>query len=146
MWAHLAHVQLPEAQWVLAGDFNNIESTNDKQGGSAKISINNRELEAWNKLLLRLEVRDAYHAGTLQRKNNRTFTWLNFHTDETMIQTRIDMFYTAPQLEQKGLSIHIMPIIPHISDYADCLTYQKPTQAEDKSALLQQRPPPAPEE
>ena len=41
MWSHLAQVNLPEAQWVLAGDFNNIESVADKQGGSAKTSISN---------------------------------------------------------------------------------------------------------
>lgn len=30
MWQHLAQVPLPEATWVLAGDFNNIESVMDK--------------------------------------------------------------------------------------------------------------------
>ena len=102
MWSHLAKTQLPEAQWVLAGDFNNIESITDKQGGSTKTSISNRELEAWNRLLLKLGVRDSYHMGTYHRKNNKAFTWSNCHKDDTMIQTRIDRVYLPFQLEQRG--------------------------------------------
>jgi exonuclease III len=81
LWAHLAQTQLPDAQWIIAGDFNNIESINDKQGGSTKTSISNRELDAWNKMLIRLGVRDAYHIGTYQRKNDKAFTWSNVHQD-----------------------------------------------------------------
>jgi exonuclease III len=36
LWNHLAQVDLPEAKWILAGDFNNIEQASDKQGGSSK--------------------------------------------------------------------------------------------------------------
>ena len=85
MWAHLAQAQLPVAHKVLAGDFNNIESMNDKQGGFAKTNISIIELEAWNKSLLKLGVRDAFHVGAFERKNNKAITWSNFHNDETMI-------------------------------------------------------------
>ena len=46
LWNHLAHVELPEAKWILVGDFNNIEQTRDKQGGSSKTSIGRREMDA----------------------------------------------------------------------------------------------------
>ena len=118
MWAHLARVQLPEAQWILAGDFNNIESVNDKQGGSAKTSISTRELESWNKLLVTLGVRDAFHIGSFHRKNTKAFTWSNIHRDDTMIQTRIDRIYITPQLEQKGGTTEILPTLQDISDHA----------------------------
>ena len=118
MWAHLAQTQLPDAQWVLAGDFNNIESVTDKQGGSAKTSISNRELEAWNRLLLKLGVSDAFHMGSYHRKNTKAFTWSNVHQDDTMVQTRIDRLYLTPQLEQKGGTTEILPTIPDISDHA----------------------------
>lgn len=36
LWNHLAQAPLPEAVWVLAGDFNNIESLQDKQGERTK--------------------------------------------------------------------------------------------------------------
>jgi endonuclease/exonuclease/phosphatase family metal-dependent hydrolase len=63
LWNHIAQTPLPEAEWVLAGDFNNIESISDKQGGTNKTSIGNREMEAWNRLLVRLGVRDGFHIG-----------------------------------------------------------------------------------
>ena len=68
LWKHLASSSLPEAQWVIAGDFNNIEHPRDKQGGSSQTSINARELEAWTQLLTRLGVRDAFNLGTFFRK------------------------------------------------------------------------------
>ena len=117
MWAHLARTQLPEAQWVLAGDFNNIESVSDKQGGSAKTSISNRELESWNRLLIVLGVRDAFHIGSYHRKNTKAFTWSNVHKDDTMIQMRIDRIYISTHLEQKGGTTEILPTIPDISDH-----------------------------
>ena len=125
LWNHLAQTQLPDAQWVLAGDFNNIESVNDKQGGSTKTSIRNRELEAWNKMLIHVGVRDAYHVGSYHRKNAKAFTWSNVHQDETMIQTRIDRMYITPELEQRGGSTEILPTIPDISDHAGVVMHTR---------------------
>lgn len=71
MWNHMAHTPLPEANWVIAGDFNNIESVNDKQGISTKTSISNRELKTWNKSLLHLGVRDAFQSGSFHKKPGR---------------------------------------------------------------------------
>ena len=118
MWSHLAQVPLPEAKWVLAGDFNNIECGADKQGGSHKTSISQRELEAWNILLMRLGVRDAHHVGSYHRTNSKAFTWTNAHKDHTMIQTRIDRIYINQHLEQQGGVTEILPTIPDISDHA----------------------------
>ena len=96
LWNHLAQAPLPAAEWVLAGDFNNIESIQDKQGGSNKTSIGNREMEAWNRLLVRLNVRDSFNLRAFRRKFTKAFTWTNAHTDDTMIQTRIDRIYVPP--------------------------------------------------
>lgn len=74
LWNHLAHIDLPEAQWILAGDFNNIEHPRDKQGGLAKTNMNNRELEARNQLLTRLGVNDAFNLGVFYRKSEKAFT------------------------------------------------------------------------
>lgn len=126
MWNHLAHAPLPEAHWVLAGDFNNIESVADKIGGSTKTSISHRELEAWNKLLIRLGVRDAFHIGSFHRKNQKAFTWSNTHQDDTMIQTRIDRIYVNQLLELQGGYTEILPTVPDVSDHAGvCLHTNK---------------------
>ena len=140
MWAHLTQTQLPEAQWVLAGDFNNIESINDKQGGSTKTNISNKELEAWNKLLLKLGVRDTFHMGTYHRKNQKAYTWSNYHEDETMIQTRIDRIYLPYQLEQRG-GVH--RDTAHHTRYLrpcwSCISHQELTQEESSHSHVQQR-------
>lgn len=118
MWNHLAQIEIPKAQWVPAGDFSNIENANDKQDGSTKININNQELDAWNKLLLRLRVRDAFHIGSFQIKNSKAFTWMNAHKNDTMIQTCIDRIYIEPTMEHTGGTTKILPTIPNISDHA----------------------------
>ena len=72
--AILAHIELPEAKWLIKGDFNNIEHPRDKQGGSTKTNISTRELEAWNKLLTRLGVRDVFNLGAFFRKSYNVYT------------------------------------------------------------------------
>ena len=118
LWNHLAQVELPEANWILAGDFNNIEQASDKQGGSSKACISRRELEAWNRLLMRLGVRDAHHIGAFVRKLEKIFTWSSEHNDLTLIQSRIDRFYIPLHIEQIGGTIEILPTLPDISDHA----------------------------
>jgi len=83
LWNHLAQTDLPEGKWILVRDFNNIEQASDKQGGSNKTSINIRELEAWNRLLMRLGGRDAHHVGAFVRRSEKAFTWSNERNDAT---------------------------------------------------------------
>ena len=118
LWNHLAQVELPEATWILAGDFNNIEQARDKLGGSSKACISRRELEAWNRLLMRLEVRDAHHIGAFVRRSGKVFTWSNEHKDDTLIQSRIDRLYIPLYIEQIGGTTEILPTLPDISDHA----------------------------
>lgn len=125
LWAHLAQTQLPDAQWILAGDFNNIESIKDKQGGSTKTRISTRELDAWNKLLIRLGVRDAFHIGTFKRKNSKAYTWSNVHKDNSMIQTRIDRIYINATLENRGRTTEILPTIQDVSDHAGVVLHAR---------------------
>lgn len=71
LWNHLAQTKIPEASWILVGDFNNIEYSNHKQGSSSKTSIGMRESEAWNMLLMWLGVWDAFHIGAFTRRSNK---------------------------------------------------------------------------
>ena len=118
LWNHLAQIDLPEAHWIIAGDFNNTEQASDKQGGSTKTCINRRELEAWNRLHMRLGGRDAHHIGSYVRKSTKLFTWSNTREDHTMIQSRIDRFYIPVSLEQIEGTTEILPTLPDISDHA----------------------------
>ena len=118
LWNHLAQVDLPDATWIIAGDFNNIEQARDKQGGSNKTSISTRELEAWNKLLVRLSVRDSFHMGSFTKQSDKAFTWSNAHKDDTMIQSRIDRIYVPTFIEHIGGTTEILPTLQDISDHA----------------------------
>jgi hypothetical protein len=121
LWNHLAQTDLPDAHWILAGDFNSIEQASDKQGGSSKTNIGRRELEAWNRLHMRLEGRDAHHIGAFVRKSDKAFTWTNSHNDATMIQSRIDRYYIPLRIETIGGTTEILPTLPDISDHAGVL-------------------------
>lgn len=118
LWNHLAQVVLPEAEWVLACDFNNIESLQDKQGGTNKTNMGNRELEAWNRLLVRIGVRDSHNIRAFRRISLKAFTWTNGRNDDKMIQSRIDQIYVPAPLAAAGGTTEIMPEIPDISDHS----------------------------
>ena len=123
LWRHLANAALPDAQWLIAGDFNNIEHPRDKQGGSSQTTINARELETWTQLLTRLGVQDAFNSGAFFRKSDKAFTWTNSHNDESMIQSRIDRIYVPMCVERIGGTVEILPTIPDISDHAGYLIH-----------------------
>jgi exonuclease III len=118
LWNHIAQVDLPDAIWIVAGDFNNIEQAQDKQGGSNTTSISTRELEAWNKLLVRLGTRDSFHLGAFIKQSEKAFTWNNGHQDDSMIQSRIDRIYVPILIENIGGTLEILPTIQHVSDHA----------------------------
>ena len=118
LWNHLAQAKLPDAQWILMGDFNNIEHSRDKQGGNSKSNISNRELEAWNRMLTRLGVRDSFHVGAFVKQSTKTFPWTNFRKDATMIQSRIDRIYIPVQIELIGGTMAILPTLQDVSDHS----------------------------
>jgi hypothetical protein len=123
LWNHLAQVSLPEAEWILAGDFNNIESLQDKQGGTNKTSMGNREIEAWNRLLVRFGARDSHNIHAFRRKSLKAFTWTNGRNDDKMIQSRIDRIYVPAPLAAVGGTTEILPEIPDISDHSGVIMH-----------------------
>ena len=122
LWNHLTQTELPEAE-ILVGDFNNIEQASDKQGGSSKTSIGHQELDSWNRLLLKLKVRDAFHLKTFHKRSEKAFTWSNGRHDHTMVQTRIDRTYLLTRIEDIGGTTKILPTLEDISDHAGVVTH-----------------------
>lgn len=123
LWNHLANTELPEAKWIIADDFNNIENPIDKQGGSAKTCISAQELEAWSNLLTKLGVSDAFHMGAFSRKTKKTFAWSNARNDNTIIQSRIDRIYVPPHVENIGGTTEILPTLKDILDHAGVISH-----------------------
>ena len=77
LWNHLAQVELLEAEWLIAGDFNNIENPQDKQGGYSRTSIDIWDLETWSKMLTRLGVCNSFNLEVFHPQNKQ-----NLNLDE----------------------------------------------------------------
>lgn len=116
-WNHLATTTLPKVHWIIAGDFNNVEHPQDKQGGSGQTSMNTRELEAWTQLLTRLGASDTFNLGAFLRKSEKAFTWTNAHNADSLIQSKIDRVYVPVCIESIGGTTEILPTLPDVSDH-----------------------------
>lgn len=60
LWNTIRHYNLPEAEWILGGDFNMIESLDDKQGGVETTGRGEQEFRAWTQLLIHLRLQDHF--------------------------------------------------------------------------------------
>lgn len=85
--------------------------------------MGNRELEAWNRLLVRLGVRDSHNIRAFTRKSLKAFTWTNGHSGDTLVQSKIDRIYVPAPLTLVGGTTKILPEIPDISDHAGVLMH-----------------------
>ena len=95
----------------------------DKQRASNKTSIGNQKMDAWNRLLMRFGVRDAFNIGAFRRKSTKTFTWTDAHNDDSMVQSRIDRIYIPTQMVTIGRTTKILPKIPNISCHSRVLMH-----------------------
>jgi hypothetical protein len=88
--------------WIMGGDFNFIESLDDKQGGRATTSRGARELDAWGNLIINLRLQDTFHMDEFRHINDRKFTWENRRPPPNGVATRIDRFYIGLHLRERG--------------------------------------------
>jgi hypothetical protein len=61
LWQTIKNHPLPNANWVLARDFNIIESLDDKLGRSDTTNHCHNEVQRWNEQLVHLQLQDTYH-------------------------------------------------------------------------------------
>jgi hypothetical protein len=54
LWQPFAHVELPEAKWLVGGDFNNVELMEDRSQGYFGSTMGRREFNTWNPFLMSL--------------------------------------------------------------------------------------------
>ncbi len=62
---NICKFQLLEATWILACNFNFVESLSDKLGGAPTLGIKQWEQEAWDRLILKL------HFGWIQENQQK---------------------------------------------------------------------------
>jgi endonuclease/exonuclease/phosphatase family metal-dependent hydrolase len=121
LWRQIREYPLPEAHWVCGGDFNMIESIQDKKGGLPTTNVSRNELAAWTRLLTHLGFADVHRLDDFTRLSPKNFTWDNREAGANAIMTRIDRFYVSGQALDNGGSYGILPTIRHLSDHSPIL-------------------------
>jgi hypothetical protein len=88
-------LQIPTSRgyWILAGDFNFVESLSDKLRGAPTLGIKWREQEAWDRLVLKLQVQDSFTLDEFKKIMKRKYTWDNHRDVPNMIASKIDRIY-----------------------------------------------------
>ncbi|KAG0504767.1 hypothetical protein M758_N019500 [Ceratodon purpureus] len=118
MWDMLARSDLPEAEWILGGDFNSVESLDNRIGGSCNTSMETPEMEAWTRLLLRFNLADSFHMPEFRRLTKKKFSWDNDRKNGERKASRIDKFYIPPAIKNIGGQIGILASYPKVSDHS----------------------------
>ena len=73
-WARLAAALLSVDSWCVGGDFNILESPEDRLGGH-HVTIHESELAAWERLCMTLRISDAWFIESFSRAQE-AFTFL----------------------------------------------------------------------
>lgn len=115
-WNKLADARLPASEWIVAGDFNMTELGEDRSQGSNLRNMGPRELTAWTRFVLNLGISDVFHSPQYKRLGSKQFTY--FRQRPYPMWSRIDRFYTTPDLNLKGGRHGIWPMLSHLSDHA----------------------------
>lgn len=86
LWHELADTLDKSRSWILAGDFNMVESCTDHKGGSSAI-LNGIELRVWHRLHKMLNLEDLYQ----HRPGQLWFRWdsKNIHRHGPLVQSRL---------------------------------------------------------
>jgi hypothetical protein len=95
-----------------------VESLSDKLGGAPTLGVKRREQEAWDKLILKLQVQDSFTLDEFQKINKRKYTWDNRRDAPNMIASRIDHIYINRDLTSLGCKAGIWPTLPNLSNHA----------------------------
>lgn len=118
LWNSIRHYNLPEAEWIMGGDFNMIETLEDKQGGAETTGRGESEIRAWTQLLIHLGLHDSFHLDEFRRVGQKKFTWDNRRNGAGMICSRLDRFYVTSTLADIGGLTGIWKGLAHISDHS----------------------------
>ena len=117
LWNQIREFNLPEAEWLIAGDFNMIELLEDKRGGAITTGQSHTETLAWNALRLQLQLHDTFYLDEFRHLTPLRFTWGNRRKGQEAIVSRLDRFYVTDRLKNIGGHSGIWRSAPHISDH-----------------------------
>lgn len=67
LWNKICTFPLPQANWILGGDFNMIEQLSNKMSGQATTGRGQRELTAWSALVIQLGLQACFLADEFRK-------------------------------------------------------------------------------
>ena len=98
-WSQLADAVPSVDAWCVAGDFNMIETREDRQGGN-QVTVHGVELAAWERLCLALRLHDVCHLASFAReRDSLIFSHSNKHIGG-MNLSWIDRMYVSDALSE----------------------------------------------
>ena len=103
LWETITTAQLPDANWILGGDFNVVNRLEDRMGGLPTIGMRQMELLAWNNMLIHFRVADAFLLQDFR------YTWDNGQLGTRRLASRIDRIYINQALQPMGGQSGIWP-------------------------------------
>lgn len=115
-WSAIADFQLPECHWIMAGDFNMTELSEDRSADYNARNMGHREESAWARLSMLLGIQDVFHSDEYRRLGSKNHTWRRERPHPTW--SRIDRFYTSLEIRLKAGRHGIWPHLSHLSDHA----------------------------
>lgn len=92
LWDNMALFPLPEAHWILGGDFNKIDSLDDKISGTLTIGISRTKHDSLYMLLVVLSLQDIFRVDEFITIGNKSYSWNNRHTWVHNVMTWINKF------------------------------------------------------
>ncbi|KAG0571612.1 hypothetical protein KC19_VG027100 [Ceratodon purpureus] len=118
LWEAINAAPLLPANWIIAGDFNMIETLDDKLGGSDQTKMYALQAEAWNRTLLKFALGDSFHMTEFRHLTKKKFTWDNAQLASERVTTRLDRIYVSPSIQQLGGQVGILANLGDILDHA----------------------------
>lgn len=112
----MAAYPLPEAQWIVAGDFNMTEASEDRSSDYHARSLGRREEAAWSRFTLKLGIHDVYYSDEFRKIGTKYHTWRRERPVPTW--SRLDRFYVTSDIRSRGGRHGIWSTIYHLSDHA----------------------------
>ena len=100
-WTQLIDALPSVDAWCIAGDFNMIESPEDRQGGS-HVTVHGTELAAWERLCMALGLHDVWHLADFARERDSLRFSRSNRRIGGMNLSRIDRIYVSDALSDYG--------------------------------------------
>ena len=106
-WSRIASSLLRANCWCMGGDFNMLESLDDRVGGS-QTSVHDRELAAWELLCMTMRILDAWsHEGFARAAGSLCFSRSDRRLGGTNL-SRLDRFYIRYSVGERGGTMGIL--------------------------------------